>query len=105
MDRAFNLPACGWTAGLAAKVRRATEFDNLAGAVFDDFVALDDVGVFQSHLTAGFESEILWRWHFHEVILLNVEFTGERNFSRASGLILRIVDRVKLFGLALGNVG
>ena len=46
VDCAFDLSTGSCAAGFTVEVGGAAEFDHLAGGVFDDFVALDDVGVF-----------------------------------------------------------
>ena len=57
VDRAFDLAVRGRAAGFAVEVGGAAEFDDVAGGILDDFVALDDVGVFQAHFAAGFQPE------------------------------------------------
>ena len=45
VDCAFDLARGGCAAGFAGEVGSATEFGELTGRVFDDFVALDDEAV------------------------------------------------------------
>ena len=50
VDRAFDLAIGSRAAGLALKIDTASKLGHVAGVIFDHFLALDDVGVFQSHL-------------------------------------------------------
>src|ERR1019366_8828608 len=72
------------------------------GGVLDDFLALDDVGVFQAHFAAGFEPEEFRRRHFGKIIALDEEFAAERNFAPAGLRRFGIVDGVQFLGFAFG---
>ena len=54
VDCAFDFAAGSRAAGFAVEVGGAAEFGDLAGSIFDDFVAFDDVGVFETDFAAGF---------------------------------------------------
>jgi hypothetical protein len=103
MNRAFDFAGGGRAAGLAVEVGGATEFGDVAAGVFDDFVALDDVGVFQPHFAAGFEAEEFRRRHFGEVVTFDVEFAAERDFAFAGGFVLGIVGGFEFLDLPSGS--
>src|SRR5580658_4685671 len=92
MNGAFDLARRSRAARLAVKVGRAAQFRELTVGVLDYFLALDDVGVFQSHFAAGFEAEKLGRRRFGKIVALDEQFAAERNFPFARVWILGIVD-------------
>ena len=69
------------------------------------FVALDDVGVLQTHLLARSQTLELLFSHLHEVAALYPELAAEGDGMRAVGLVFRVVDGLHLFRLTLGIVG
>ena len=68
VNRAFHFAIRGGAAGFAVEISRATQFDHVARSILHDFVALDDVGVFEPHFAAGFQPEIFRRRRFHEIV-------------------------------------
>ena len=76
MNCALDLARRGGAAGLAVEVGGAAQFHDLAAGVFDHFVALDDVGVFQPDFAARFQPEIFRRRHFGEIVAARCTVRG-----------------------------
>ena len=66
---------------LGCRVVCTFDFNDIAFCVFDNFLALNDIGVFETNLSARFETEIFLRRLFHEVVSFNIDLTGERNLA------------------------
>ncbi len=105
MNGAFDLAPGVRPTGTTVQIGGAAEFNHGAGPVFDDFIALDDAGVFEAHLAAGTEAEIFRRRDFAEVVLFNEQLAGEGHLARAGGRILGIVHGVELDDFAGCEVG
>jgi hypothetical protein len=63
-----------------------------------------EVAIAQAHLPAGCQAEELLRRILHEVVALDPQLSGERHLAHAGALVLRVVDRVHVLGLASGVV-
>jgi hypothetical protein len=48
------------------------QFSDLAGRIFYDLLALDDVSILKPNFTTWTEPEILWWGSFHEIIAIDV---------------------------------
>ncbi len=76
-----------------------------ARSVLDDLVALDEVSVFEPHLTAGTQPEILGRRRFHEIVALDEQLAAEGNLALAGIRVLGVVDGFEFLDLAFRVVG
>ena len=101
MNRAFDFAIGSGAAGLALKISRATQLDHVTCIILHDFVALDDIGVFQTDFAARFQAEIFWRRRFREIRALDEQLAAKRKLARASRGIFRIVHGVEFFKLTL----
>src|SRR4029453_10913276 len=104
MDRSFYFAARRWPTRFAIQINSALELDYIASFIFHDFIALDDISVFQAHFATGPESKIFWRWGFHEIVTLDVKLATERNFALTGAWIFGIVDCIELFNFSLGII-
>src|SRR5204862_6591155 len=82
----------------------APELDHLAGCIFHDFIALDNVSVFQPHFATGPEPKIFWRRSFHEIVALDVKLATERNLACSGIWIFGVVDCIEFFDFSLGII-
>jgi len=105
MDGAFYFAAGLGLARAGFGIEGAAEFNDLAGGVFDDFVALNDADVAKADFAAGGEAEVFFGRIFHEVVALDVEGAGEGNFAGASGRVFGVVDGFDLFDVVFVHVG
>ena len=99
---ALNLAVSALAAGQAVHVHRAVHFGDIAVLVLLATLALDDVRPVQAHLEAGVHALELLRRHFHEVLLLNVQFAPERDCVAAHFGVLRVIfdrQRERLVGI------
>ena len=71
VDRPLHLAARRRAARFGIQIRRASQLHHGARRVLHHLVAPDDIRILQPHLAARLEPEILWRGHFHEVVLLD----------------------------------
>ena len=91
--------------GPGAGVIGAAELSNISVFILYDLLALDYIGVFETHFPVRLESEELLGRILHEVSPLDVQLTGERNLTACSLGLCRIERAVKPLDLALGIVG
>ena len=81
VNRALDLsPVRGITAS-RGRVIRAMDFRHVAGRVFDDAGALDEIRITQTDFLPRREAEIFGGRHFAEIILLDVQLARERHLS------------------------
>ena len=92
--------AIGHTA-LGQRVIGAVNLRDLAVLVLHDVRALDDVGVFQTHLTVNGEAVEFLVGIFAEVGTLYPQLLGKRNLTGACTLVLGIVDSIHHLHLIL----
>ena len=104
MDRPFNLSAVGSFASIGGWVVSASQFDNLAGIVFDDFITLEKVCVAKPDFPASRQAEELLGSVFHKIASLDVYLAAERNFPRARIFVFGIVRHRPHLKLTLGIV-
>src|ERR1700677_1038951 len=104
MDGSLDFAGGGRAAGFAFQIGGAAQFDHMAGGILDDFVALDDVGVFEADFAAGTQAEIFGGRSLHEIILVDVKGAGQGNFAGAGGGVFGIVDGVEFLRPALGII-
>ena len=104
MDSALNTPPlpCSW---FGCRVIGTSDFDYVAFCIFDNFLTLNNIGVFQAHLSSRFESEIFFRRLFHKVIPFNIYLSGERNLAGWSLRSSRIQWGIEPFYLSLLPIG
>ena len=104
MNSALDTPPlpCSW---FGCRVIGTSDFDYVAFCIFDDLFTFYNVGVFQTHLSARFESEIFFRRLFHKVIPFDIYLSGERNFARRSFRGGRIQWGIEPFYLSLLPIG
>ncbi|MNQ78863.1 hypothetical protein D3C85_937860 [compost metagenome] len=95
VDRAFDFTAGEAAAAFGLDIISTVQLNNVAIRILDEVVALDEVGVFQTHFVAREETEILRRRIFHEIVLLDVDLAGERNHAVAHFRVLGIVLRLQ----------
>ena len=82
------------------------DLNHIAVLIFLAACALNEICALKSALgTVGEQSLVLGNGLFHEVLGLNIEFTGESDLSCSAILVVGIVLNVKLFALSFGIVG
>ena len=96
-------PLSGSRAG--AWVVCAFQLYDIACFVFDDLLALYDIGVFEADLSVRLESEELLRSVFHEVRTVNQQLSCERNFACRSFRLGRVERAVKPLYLTFRIIG
>ena len=105
VDGSLDLLGSVGPAAAGLEIGRATQFNDRAGGILDDFIAANDAGVLEAHLTARTQPEILRRRHFHEVVGVDPQLAGEGDLARAQLRIGRVVHRIEPVSFALGDVG
>src|SRR5947208_15696875 len=99
MNRAFDFAIGSGAAGLALKIDAAAQLYHVANIILQDFLAFDDVSVFEPHFTTGAEPKI-FRWRrFHEIVPLNEKLAAEWNFARSGIWIFGLVNGIQFFDL------
>ncbi len=76
------------------------QLHELARGVLDHFVTADDVGVFEAHLAARAQSEILRRRRLQEIVAFDEQFVAERHLADAGAGIFGVVDGREFLDLA-----
>src|SRR5579862_4633498 len=104
MDSSFDFLPAICSAAFRIGIISAMELSNISLRVFYDALTLDDVRVPETHLFAGREAEIFRRRNLLEIVLLDINFFGERNLSRSRRWIFRIINSIKLFDLTIGII-
>ena len=73
--------------------------------VFQHFIALDNVRVFESHFAARSQPKI-FRWRcFHKIIAVDEKLAAEWNFACPGICIFRIIDGIQLFDPTFRIIG
>src|SRR5262245_34645433 len=104
MNGALHFAIRSWSAGLAAEISCAPQFDKISCRIFDDLVAVYDVGVFQPHLATRPQAEVFRRGSFHEIIAVDVKLTGKGHFPCTGLRRFRIIHRLKLLDVTLRKI-
>src|SRR6266567_8643476 len=92
VDRAFNFATGSRAAGFALKIDTAPQLGHVACTVFHYLLALDDVGVFESHFTTGSQPKIFRRRRFHEIVAVDEKLATEWEYERSGIRVFRIID-------------
>src|ERR1700722_18286059 len=97
MHGRLDLAAIRRIAAFGGGIVDAAQFGDLTRSVLHHFATLDEISVAQPHFGARRQPEELLGRIFHEVVLLDVEFAAKRDFTRAGGRIVRVIDGFELF--------
>ncbi len=100
MQCSFHVNARSIRTAFAFRNIGTVQFDNFPGAVFYNFITLNDVCTFQANHLAGRETEIFLGGNLHEVLFLNQNLTTKRNFARSAIGVLRVVLTFQHFNLS-----
>ena len=91
--------------GAGGRIIGAFQLGYLTLRVFNNFVTLDDIGVFKTYFAVRLEAEELLGSVFHEVGALDVELSAEGDLAARSLGLSRVERTVKPFHLPFGPVG
>ena len=83
MNRTFDFAIAGSCAASRLRVVTAAKLHNIAGIIFDDLVAADDVAKAQPYFSARFQAEEFTWGNLEKVVLLNPQLSGERQLACA----------------------
>src|SRR3989344_4019249 len=83
---------------------RAAQFDDVARGVLDRFVGADHVAAAQAHFAGRFQALVAFWRLFHEVVTVDVDFTGERQCAHAH-VFFRVAWQFEVLDLAFRVVG
>src|SRR5579871_608543 len=73
------------------------QFGDISSGIFDDFIALDDIGALQAHFLSRRQAkEFLWRI-LHEVLPFDIDLPAEGHFAHSRRWVFGIVFRTQHF--------
>src|SRR6202051_5239757 len=99
MDGGFHLSPIWGVASSGGGVVGAMHFDHLSFVVLHHIPGGNEISVAQAYFAPWREAVILFRRIFAEIVLLNVENFGKRNFGLACAFVLGIIHGVDFFAL------
>ena len=71
----------------------------------DHLDAGDEIGVSQPHLTTRPQTEKLLRRILHEIVTLDIKYSGKRHKADSHAFIFRVVDGIQFFHFIFGIIG
>src|SRR5207248_9021318 len=102
MNRSFHLAIGSRTARFALEIDAAAQFRHLTRFIFYNLVALDNVGVFESHFSSGFHRKGFGVRGSHEMCLVEETLTAERHLTASRCRTVGIITACGCVDLIFG---
>ena len=104
MNGGLHLTPIGSVSAARGRIVSAVDFDHFAGLILHYVGAGHEITVAQAHFASGRQPIKLFGRILAKVVLLDVEHTRKRHFTRAGARVLGIVDGVHLLDIVFGIV-